>query len=151
MRPCVDRANQEPPSLPGSRSRPSLQEHVYFAYYIRAVHVLKNNLCLFRSQCMGLSESMLFYHTLTDCFKIKTFSNTLLFTFYVLIKLLHDAICSVLSEFAVGFLQVIVHYITSNALSDQIQYFKAYISCCTPANCTFNRYNDIIVLCCLIS
>lgn len=103
MRPCVDRANQEPPSLPGSRSRPLLQEHIYFAYYMHAVHILQNNLCQFRSQCMGLSESMLFCHTLTDCFTIKTFSNTLLFTFYVLIKLLHDAICSVLSEFAAGF------------------------------------------------
>ena len=96
MRPCVDRANQEPPSFPGSRSRPLLQEHVYVAYYIYAVYILKNNLCPFKLQCMGLSTCV-FCHTSTDCFRIIKFSNTLLFTCCVLIKLLCATVCSVLA------------------------------------------------------
>lgn len=66
MRPCVDRANQEPPSFPGSRSRPLLQEHVYVAYYIYAVYILKNNLCPFKFQCIGLSICLYFDRLLKD-------------------------------------------------------------------------------------
>lgn len=121
MRPCVDRANQEPPSFPGSRSRPLLQEHVYVAYYICAVYILKNNLCPFKLQCMGLC-ACLFCHTLTDCFRIKKFSNTTFTSCPNKTITWCRLFCSVLAgvlelpwkSLQMVLVQVIVNYITSH-------------------------------------